>query len=128
MNVFSFNILRKVFLNALYSDDYFRDVKMTITRHIDTQLTKQVLEQLTFGSSTKGVIKERYENKELIVSLTTHGKRIETVYHTIESIFQQTLKPNRVILWLGNNEWNDVRDLPISLHTQMSRGWEILFV
>lgn len=128
MNMFSFKLLRKVFLNALYSDDYFQDVKKTITRHTETQLTKQVLEQLTFGSSTKGVIEGLYGNKELIVSLTTHGKRIETVYHTIESIFQQTLKPNRVILWLGNNEWNDVKDLPISLQTQMSRGLEIFFV
>lgn len=128
MNIFSFGILKKALLNALYSEDYFRDVKRTITRHVETHLTKQVLEQLTFGSMVKGIVEEPYEGKELIVSLTTHGKRIETVYHTIESIFQQTQKPNRVVLWLGDKEWNSATELPISLQIQMKRGLEVRFV
>lgn len=39
-----------------------------------------------------------------IVSLTTHGSRVSTVHHTIESILVGTVRPERVVLWLDSSD------------------------
>lgn len=43
----------------------------------------------------------------LIVSLTSYPLRINGVYKTIETIVNQTLKPDLVVLWLGEDEFID---------------------
>lgn len=50
-----------------------------------------------------GVTNERNADKEVVVSLTTYGKRLYSVSLTIESIMQGTMKPNRLILWLQDD-------------------------
>lgn len=40
---------------------------------------------------------------EIIVTLTTFGSRLETVYLTIKSIMYQTMKADRIILYLGED-------------------------
>lgn len=66
------------------------------------------------------------EDIPVIVSLTTYGKRINDVALTIESIFRQTIKANRIILWLDENEFT-LETIPIILKTQIDRGLEIRF-
>ncbi|MEZ9866566.1 glycosyl transferase [Vibrio sp. 10N.261.51.A4] len=63
---------------------------------------------------------------ELIVSLTTYSKRIHDVHLVIETIAQQTLKPNRIILWLDKDEFT-LDSLPLVLRRQIDRGLEIRF-
>ncbi len=63
---------------------------------------------------------------ELIVSLTTYSKRIHDVHLVIETIAQQTLKPNRVILWLDKEEFT-LNSLPLVLRRQIDRGLEVRF-
>jgi hypothetical protein len=58
-----------------------------------------------------------------IVSLTTHGKRIRTVYLTLESIANGTFLPSRIILWLDNAE--AFKNCPLSLRKLQDRGLEI---
>lgn len=72
-----------------------------------------------------GVTNERNADKEVVVSLTTYGKRLYSVSLTIESIMQGTMKPNRLILWLQD----DLREepLPYSLRLQMKRGLEVRY-
>ncbi|EUC70045.1 hypothetical protein Y017_11545 [Alcanivorax sp. 97CO-5] len=64
--------------------------------------------------------------EEVIVSLTTFDKRIDNVYLTIESLLQQSLKPDRIILWLSEPEFPD-RRIPHVLELQQQRGLEIAF-
>ncbi len=71
-----------------------------------------------------GITNERNCDEELIVSLTTFGKRINEVYLAIESIMQGSMKPNRIILWLAENEFKG-KILPITLQLQQKRGLEI---
>lgn len=70
-----------------------------------------------------GVSTERYMPHDIVVSLTTYGKRIWDVYLAIESIMQQTLKPNRILLNLDYSFKG--AHLPITLQRQMNRGLEI---
>lgn len=65
-------------------------------------------------------------DRKILVSLTTFPKRIDDVYICIESLLQQTLKPNRLILWISKEEFSD-GDIPESLRNQMKRGLEVRF-
>lgn len=62
----------------------------------------------------------------LTVSLTSFGTRIETVYLTIESLMQQSLKADRIVLTLDRNNFSEAT-LPAALKKQRDRGLEILF-
>jgi len=73
----------------------------------------------------QGISNEKYFNEEIIVSLTTYEKRFHEVYLTVESIMQQTVKPNRIILWLS--EEMKCLKLPIVLQRQQKRGLEIRY-
>lgn len=55
-------------------------------------------------------------NKKIIVSLTSYPARIDVVNTTIESILNQSLKANRIILWLAPEQFpNKEKDLPNKL-------------
>src|SRR4051812_39338036 len=58
-----------------------------------------------------------------IVSLTTHGSRIDTVYLTIESIASGSMRPSRLILWLDNQSLYD--HMPDTLRRLVTRGLEV---
>lgn len=59
-----------------------------------------------------------------VVSLTTYGRRIQTVYLTLESIASGSTLPSRLILWLDDE--SAFRDPPASLKRLQDRGLEIL--
>jgi len=66
---------------------------------------------------------------EIIVSFTSFNARINDVYLTVESIFQQSLKADKVILWLSTENFpNKELDLPEILKKQSLRGLDICFV
>lgn len=84
------------------------------------------IELFTKNSTEKGITDIPYfPNKQVIVTLTTHSKRLYEVFLAIESIMQQTVKPNRIILWLDETKQNE--PLPITLQRQMERGLEVRF-
>jgi hypothetical protein len=85
----------------------------------------EYLKNCVQNSNESGISTEKYCDAEVIVSLTTFGRRLYDVYLTIESIMQQTLKPNRIILWLGEELKNT--DIPLSLHRQERRGLKIKY-
>ncbi|WP_204354848.1 hypothetical protein [Mycolicibacterium llatzerense] len=57
------------------------------------------------------------------VSLTSYGKRISTVWQTIETIGAGTVKPRRLILWLDDRD--TYHDPPATLKRLQTRGLEI---
>jgi hypothetical protein len=57
----------------------------------------------------------------VVVSMTTHGKRLRDVWLAIESIGRGTVKPARVILWLDS----EPKRLPPRLRRLVSRGLEV---
>ena len=54
--------------------------------------------------SWKGITDKKYED-EIIVSLTSFPPRINDVIETIKTILTQSVKPNRVILWLASSQF-----------------------
>lgn len=58
-----------------------------------------------------------------VVSLTTYGVRVQTVYLAIESIAAARFLPSRFILWLDDAEV--IRSLPDTLKRLQARGLEV---
>lgn len=98
----------------------------TFERKLDVSHRSNTLLNLALTSSDSIVDKVIEGNKELIVSFTTYSKRIHDVHLVIESIAQQTVKPNRLVLWLDENEFS-LDSIPLILHKQIARGLEIRF-
>lgn len=89
---------------------------------------KERLEWSAYHATEMGTTSATIAPEPIVVSLTTHGKRIHTVHLAIESILQQSVKPNRIVLYLGAEEFSDVLQLPAILRRQMERGLEVRFV
>jgi hypothetical protein len=83
------------------------------------------LNNCALNSNERGTSDEQYGEHEIIVSLTTYDRRLCDVYLAIESIMQQTLKPNRIILWISDELKNS--DIPLLLQKQQKRGLEIRY-
>ena len=83
------------------------------------------LENKILNYTEMGVVPAQPGCKQIIVSLTTHGKRLWDVCFAIESLMQQTVKPNRIVLWLDEK----LKDspLPLALVKQSARGLEIRY-
>lgn len=62
---------------------------------------------------------------QLVVSLTSYGKRVEEAFVAIESIMQGTEKPDRIVLWL--EEGLKAVALPEPLKRQQQRGLEVRY-
>lgn len=84
---------------------------------------KVVLQNNILFCKESGISEEKYTDCDIIVSLTTYGKRIHDVALTIESIMEQTMKANRIILWLDFSFQN--KTLPRSLQLLQKRGLEV---
>lgn len=92
---------------------------------VERRIVADRLLQSSIYSTDRGISTEPILDKELVVSLTSFGKRIHEVYLTVESIMQGTIKPNRIVLWLGEENRNSV--LPVVLQNQLKRGLEIRY-
>ena len=98
---------------------------LTITKQ-QFYLEANLIKGLFISTKELGITNSQiFEGKNVIVSLTTYGKRLYEVYLTIESIMQQTIKPNKIILWLA--EEMKSTSIPITLQMQQKRGLEINF-
>lgn len=59
----------------------------------------------------------------VVVCLTSYGKRLGTVYLTIESIAAGAVRPAQLILWVDDE--HALRSLPRTIHRMMRRGLEV---
>lgn len=104
-------------------------IRNQLVRLLDFETITKVENTLTRLSITETpdlVIDSKSEKSELIVSLTTFSKRIHSVHWVLETIARQTIRPNRVILWLDEDEYKH-EDLPLSLLKFVSKGLDIRF-
>ncbi|MCH5239340.1 MAG: hypothetical protein J1F38_03880 [Muribaculaceae bacterium] len=113
------NVLKKIFNkinNATNQVNYLYNVLY----NINFNQKKISLQYSLLNDKSLGVSNELVDGKELIISLTSYGKRIEEVWTTIESLFQQTVKANKIVLWIDKNY--NLKNLPASLKIQEKRG------
>lgn len=104
---------------------YSRVQSARIVNEVRFRFKYEELTSKALNDTEMGVSSRKYTNHDIIVSLTTHGKRLYDVHTAIESIMQGSVKPNRIILWISN-DYKDVV-LPLTLQNQLKRGLEIEF-
>ena len=80
---------------------------------------KNYLTSMTLHSNESGICNEKYGEHELIVTMSTHGIRFHEAYLAIESLMQQSLKPNKIILNVAKEEasalYPAIRSLPAAI-------------
>lgn len=77
--------------------------------------------------SKKGGLNRKQRKEKIVVSLTSFPGRIDTLWVTIESILRQNVKPDRIILWLAESQFDGLKSLPNSLLILQKRGLTIRF-
>ena len=65
--------------------------------------------------------------QKVIVSLTSYPRRINTIYKVLDSIIQQTVLPDKIILYLSESEFRGFTDMP-DLGKYEKYGFEIHWV
>ena len=102
--------LFSMFLDKLKDLNELSKVFFVYKRGINKEKLSYEMENY-FESSELGITDEKRE-PELIVSLTSYPDRMYDIHYTIYSLFKQNLKPNKIILWLGEEQFpNRDKDL-----------------
>lgn len=96
------------------------------------QLLKRLLILIFNAFVPNRLLTEKYElnkefrEKKVVFSLTTFPARIDTIWIVIRSLFRQTYKPDKIILWLAESQFpNKEFELPKSLTDLCVYGLEI---
>lgn len=117
------NIIRKIVGTAQLQENTAN--LQTAVENLRFETRRNQLIEHILHDTESGVTTQKYTNHDIIVSLTTYGKRIHDVAFTIESIMQQSMKPNKIVLWLDYSFQN--QQLPQSLLNQQKRGLEVCY-
>ena len=125
-NVTGFFSKIKALLLSYPDKDYIDWQIAGLKRSVMESHTSPLLIQNMLYRTEPGVSSVRCCGEELIVSLSTFGRRIHGVALTIESLMEQTVRPNRIILNL-DSEFGKPGRIPGSLKLLEKRGLEIRF-
>lgn len=90
------------------------------------ELYDRMLMDNLLSLSDSGVNDGRVADRNVTVSLTSFGERINWVDVVIESLMEQTVKANRIVLWLDRRH-SGGSSLPASFGKLGKRGLEIRF-
>ncbi len=113
-----FSLFKKLINNQRLIPVIFQNQYRMLAEVRRWQMEDYILNDTSNGTTTTPVFKDR----SLIVSLTSYGRRLYDVAYTIESIMRQTLKPNKIILWIDEA---DKYSIPATLVKLQDRGLEI---
>lgn len=112
-----FSIVRN--LHAFINDVIVYNRKVLMVDLLYKQTTNKGISNNLFKTNLGG-------QASVTVSFTSYGKRAHQCYRTIESIMQNTILPNRIILWLAEDEFSE-ETIPANLVRLKERGLEIGF-
>lgn len=77
-------------------------------------------------SNKESLLNELPRNQKFVVSLTSFGQRINSVYLAIESLSLQTIKPDEIVLWLSDKGFKE-DTLPVTIQRLINRGLKVRF-
>lgn len=81
------------------------------------------------ASASKDYLKkELVKGKKIIVSFTSFPGRISTVWMVVECMLRQTIKPDRIILYLSKKQFESITSVPRSLVERQNDVFKIEFV
>lgn len=101
------------------------NVHARVWRRLESEYNSRRVGPLTskFASASASSRRSVVGDAPVIVSLTTHGERFESVHLAIESIAAGSLLPSRIILWLDDESL--LNNLSPGLRELVKRGLEV---
>ena len=63
----------------------------------------QIKKKVKHAKLAYGLNREDVRKTKIIVSLATYNKRYESIYLTLKSLLLQTIKPDKIIVWLDDD-------------------------
>jgi hypothetical protein len=121
----------KVIISANYWRQIFKKIenkikiKFNYANNIKNKIDNEKLQKQIKEFKETGLIKEK-RNPGLIVSITSFGQRMYDVHFALYSLLNQTLKPDEIILWLGEKEFpGKEENLPQSVLLLKNNGLTI---
>ncbi len=123
---------KKTFLTSLVSSSFWT-LEHTLKAHQEVKnfIKDEIVPKFITGNEDKISEALMYKIKRLnypdiVVSLTTYPARIHTVHQTIETLLNQSLKADKVVLWLAEEQFeNKEEDLPQELLDLREKGLTI---
>ncbi|MCQ2753676.1 MAG: glycosyltransferase, partial [bacterium] len=122
------NPVQKVVIKKPKRMFFYKDIDGRFTIELFKFAALKIKHKLVFDykKATEYGLNNAETNPKLIVSLTSYPARIGTVHLTINTLLRQTLKPNKLILWLADSQFpNKEDDLPQELLQLKTLGLEI---
>lgn len=98
----------------------------SLIRNITINIGNLIMPYIKSKSRIGGSNRSNCE-KKIVVSLTSFPARINKVNIVIESLLNQTIKPDKIILWLSKEQF-EYDKLPLKLLQYIRRGLEIQIV
>lgn len=96
------------------------------------RLVKQMLERRALRKMKINADKPRKigvnkvkRQQEIIISLTSHPPRLESAGKTLRTLLHQDVLPDRVILWLANEQFPEQKGIPQEILDMQKYGLEI---
>lgn len=71
-------------------------------------------------------LNKKTRNREIVVSLTSFPARIDKIHLCIKSLLLQKMKPDRIVIYLGDREFEGI-ELPKALRKLFQYGVEVRF-
>lgn len=91
------------------------------------KLYVNVMFPVIYSKKNPGDCKTKKVSEKIVVSFTTFPPRIDTVWQTAYTLLNQTVKPDKVILWLAKSQFESIDLLPESIKRLTKFGLEIRF-
>ena len=93
------------------------------------RLSKEINHFFENLPSSLELFKQKKKIETLIISLTSFPVRLNFIEHTLFSLIKQTIRPERIILWLSEEEFpNKENDIPENIKRYFLFDLEIKFV
>lgn len=124
MYKFYFILLRSK-LKQKNKNSIFYYISTKIIGYIEAYFNLYVVNHYKKNPSTKKGVTSKKRQQKIIISLTSYPKRINTLWIVIETLLRQTMKPDEIILWLAEEQFEGTQSLPSELLAQQKRGLTI---
>lgn len=104
-----------------YNQKLLNKINMVISGGINTTKLDSEIELMSQSGIT-----ENPRSQKLIVSLTSYPERMYDIHYCLYSLLTQSIKPDKLILWLSEEEFpNKEKDIPKKVLQFLNYGLEI---
>jgi len=112
--------MKKAYYNKIKKRLY--NIKKNVIRLLEKKVRPPEFYQ---HAVSRGITKVK-RRPSVIISLTSYPKRMKTIHLTLHTLLNQSLKPDKIVLWLGKEKFpKREKDLPVKVKKLLKYGLTI---